>query len=59
MADNGSNAVASVAIIILVIAALFAGYYYMQHNKTESPVAPTKVEVNVPSPSTGSSEKAS
>ena len=51
MADNSSNSVAIVAIVIIVIAALGAGYYFMNQNGGMKSNAPTKVEVNLPSPS--------
>lgn len=48
MADNSSNSVAIVAIIILVIAALGIAYYFMQQNHMGTSSAPSKVEVNLP-----------
>ena len=61
MADNGSGSVASVAIVILVILALFIGYYFfVKQGRLEVPSAsPSKVEVNVPAPAASSEKPAS
>jgi len=51
MADNGSSNVASVAIVIIVLAALAVAYYVFQRNgglKADTS-EPTKVEVSLPS----------
>lgn len=53
MADDSSNSVAIVAIIILVVGALAIGYYFMKEGKLEVPASTTSnVEVKVPAATT-------
>ena len=54
MADNGSNNVASVAIVIIVLAALAVAYFIIQKNggMKEKTSGPTKIEVTLPSEDT-------
>lgn len=53
MADNGSNSVASVAIVILVIAAILGIGYFFTHGSFK-PAESTKVEIKAPDTSTSS-----
>jgi hypothetical protein len=58
--ESSSSNVAVVAIVILVMAALGFGYYYMQGNRgvdTSNATVPAKVEVNTQVPA--ASEKPS
>lgn len=54
MADSSNN-VASVAIVIIVVLAVLGVGYFLMYGKTK-PSEPTKIEVNVPTPSNNSTK---